>query len=297
MKSIRFESDNGYTLTFAQDTTRKPYILSRIDGDDMSGDANSVKIPGRDGARTYDLTRSQRYVSIEGHIMPDAKDAQLMGKLMSEFKDNAARCFDPGFFGTLYYYAYPGDKGKKLRCRPTGIPAFELPDSWLVRFRVGFESDNAVWESAETMTASLGMTRNNHRFPWYMGGRIAFAFISVRAIIINTTRYNLYPKVTVYNSTIPVHVWNETTGTFLKFNKATGHNHRLVVDVKNATAILEENINNKWVFKENVIHYLTLDSHLTDFVIVPGENEFKILAADGEKPILVITANEIVMGI
>jgi hypothetical protein len=130
-----------------------------------------------------------------------------------------------------------------------------------------------------------------------MGKPAAFSFASVRAVIYNTTLYDLFPTVTVYNSKSPVHVINERTGAFLKFKIPTGENRRLVAYIRNATAVLEENIGGKWVYTENVIHYLTLDSHLTDFVIVPGENEFTINKAEGENPILVITANEPVMGV
>jgi len=296
LKRIRYESDNGYNIEFAD---KEPYILENINGNGLTGEANSVKIPGRDGKKTYNLTRSSRNIEISCAILSKGDKSNLMKQSISENREYAARCFDPRYFGTLYYYAFHGDKGKKIRCRPTGIPAFENDFNNLLKFKLGFESDGAMWEKVEVLYAALGVTRNNYRFPYFMGAPSAFAYIYAEAIIYNPTLYDIYPVVTVYNSVIPVHVKNIDTGTFLKFKVPTGINKRLVIDVKNATAILEENINDKWVFKQNIIHYLTLDSRLTDFVIAPGKNEFKISTVEGqpESPVLVITANETVMGV
>ena len=154
-----------------------------------------------------------------------------------------------------------------------------------------------MWSKTETLFASLGVKRNHYRFPRFAGKPSAFSCVTTRAVIHNTTLYDIPPVITVYDSVIPVHVTNAKTGAFLKFKIPTGKNHRLVADIKNATAILEENTGDKWVYKENVIHCLTLDSRLTDFIVAPGDNEFKIDASAGENPVLIVTANEPVMGV
>jgi len=296
LKKIRYESENGYSIEFISDLNAE-YIFGNIDGNGLTGEANSLKIPGKDGKTTYDLTRSQRDIEIECSVISTGSKIKWMKQTLSENRDYAARCFDPGFFGTLYYYAYRGDSGKKIRCRPTGLPAFEPDVNNLVKFKLGFESDGSAWESVKTLSASLGTIRNNFRFPKFMGKPSAFSYIGAKAVIKNSTLYNIYPVVTVYNSILPVHVKNINTGAFLKFKVPTGENCRLVADIKNATAILEENAGNKWVYKKNVIHYLTLDSRLTDFLIAPGENEFILDIAEGENPVLTITAHEPVMGV
>jgi len=296
VKKIRYESDNGYKIEFSG---QKPYILENIDGNGLTGEAGSVKIPGMDGKRTYGLTRSSRYINISCAVLSKGDKSTLMKQNISESRDYIAMCFDPRYFGTLYYYAYNGDKGKKIRCRPTGIPAFEYDFSNLLKFKLGFEGDGAMWEKADILYAALGMTRNNYRFPRFMGTPSAFAFIYAEAVVYNSTLYDIFPVVTVYDSLLPVDISNINTGAFLKFKIPTGLNNRLVVDVRNATAILEENINGKWVFKQNVIHYLTLDSRLTDFIIAPGKNEFKISTVEGQpgNPVLVITAHEPLLGV
>jgi hypothetical protein len=165
-------------------------------------------------------------------------------------------------------------------------------------FRRDFESGDAFWESVTALTGSLGMVRNHLRFPRFTGVPSAFSFVSARAVIHNPTLYHLAPVVTVYNSDTPVHVENISTGAFLRFKVPTGKNRRMVIDVKNATAVLEEYIGNRWAYKENVMYALELDSHLPEFVIAPGENEFKLIEMSGQsKPILTITAHEPVMGV
>jgi len=295
VKKIRYESDNGYSIEFSE---KKPYILENIDGNGLTGEANSVKAPGRDGKTTYNLTRSQRNIQINCSIAVKGNNIKLMKKTLSENRDYAARCFDPKYFGTLCYYAYSGDRGKQIRCRPTGVPAFENDFNNLVKFRLGFESDDSLWEKIDALYASLGMKGNNYRFPHFTGAPSAFSFVSAKAALYNSTLYDISPVVTVYNSAVPVHVVNVNTGAFLKFKCPTGKGHRLIADVKNTTAVLEQYINNKWVYKQNVIHYLTLDSDLTNFVIAPGENEFKIMEiGEDETPILVIQAHEPIIGV
>ena len=294
MKKIRFENDNGKMIEF---TDKEPYILEKFDGNDLSGEANSIKPPGRDGKKTYSLTRGARRISIECSVISTGDSTKWMTQTRAENRDIVAQAFDPNYFGTLYYYSHPEDKGKKIRCRPTGLPVFDNDFNNLFKFKIGFESDESVWESAEELSASLGTSFNNHRFPQFMGAATAFAYVYSKAEITNDTSYNLFPVITVYNSTTPVNVKNTTTGTYLKFKISTGQNHRITIDVKNASAVREEYINNEWTNQENVIHYLTLDSHLTSFIVVPGLNKFTIDTAGEESPVLIISANEIVMGV
>lgn len=294
MKKIRFESENGYKIEFSE---KKPYILEKFDGNGLVGESAAVKIPGRDGKKTYGVTRGSRNITIECAVVSTGNKNKWTKQEMSENRDYVAKCFDPNYFGMLYYYSYRGDKGKQIRCKPTGLPAFDDDFNNLFKFRLGFESDGSVWEKVEKLYASLGMTVNKLRFPRFSGKPSAFALIYPKAVINNTTLYDIYPVVTVYDSLLPVHVLNKTTGSFLKFKIPTGIDRRIVIDIYNASAILEEKINGEWEYRENVIHYLTLDSRLTDFVIVPGENEFDVMTAEGEKPILTISAHEIVMGV
>jgi len=289
----------GYSIEFVDKESHRnsSYILEKLDGNGLVGEANAVKIPGRDGAVTYNLTRGQRSVSIECAVISTGDKNKWMKQTQAENRDFVARCFDPKYFGTLYYYAYEGDTGKKIYCRPTGSPADDPDFNNLFKFKLGFLSDDAFWEKVEALFAALGMVHNNYRFPHFMGGASAFAFVYGKAVIYNPTLYDIFPVVTVYNSEIPVNVVNVNTGKFLKFKIPTEENRRIVIDIKNITATLEENINGSWQYKENVIHYLTLDSRITDFVIVPGHNEFKIETAEGANPTLTITAHEPVMGV
>jgi len=200
---------------------------------------------------------------------------------------------------TANAYAYRGDRGKKIRCKPTGLPAFDDDFNNLTKFKLGFDSDGAMWEKIDALTASLGLTRNRWRFPHAPIAPAAFSLIDARAVMYNSTLYNIYPVVTVYNTEIPVHVANINTGAFLRFKVPTGKNHRLRADIRNASAVLEENVDDRWVYQESVIHYLTLDSKLTDFVIAPGENEFKLVDMEGQTglAVLVISAHEPLMGV
>jgi hypothetical protein len=293
VKRIKFESDNGHVIEFK---SKPPFILKYL-RDNMSGEANSIKIPGKDGAVTYDLTRSQRHIEISCSVISKGSREKLMKQSQTENRDYISRCFDPGFFGVLYYWGSWQDKGKKIRCRPTGIPAFEDDINNLTNFNLGFESDGSAWSSIEELRASLGIKWGNHRFPAFTGFPTAFSYITTRAIIYNPTRYDIKPTVTVYNSKLPVYVTNETTGAFLKFKIPVEKNQRMIVDIKNTSAILEEYTDYNWTYKENVIHYLTLDSHLTDFVIVPGNNELTIDKAEDENPILTVTANTPILGV
>jgi len=298
MRKIKFESDNGYSIEFTENPEAQ-YILEQFDGNGLAGEPSAIKQPGRDGKKTYGLTRSHRGIQIDCAIISKGGSGRLMKQAQSENRDYAARAFDPGYFGTLYYYAYRGDRGKRIRCKPTGLPAFEPDFNNLTKFKLALDSDGALWEKADAMIAALGLKRSRWRFPHAPFAPASFALIDARAVMTNATLYNIDPVVTVYNSELPVHVANINTGAYLRFKVPTGKNRRLVADIREASAVLEENIDGAWVYKENVIHYLELDSRLIDFIIAPGKNEFKLIGMEGqtEQAILIISAHEPVMGV
>lgn len=263
-----YTSDNGYGITM---TDKPPYILEYLDGNNVAAEANSVKAPGQDGATTYSLTRSQRGIQIAAAVLVDGGES--VKQALSEQRDYLAKVFDPMYFGLMQYYSFDGDRGKQIRCRPTAFPVFDASVGRSVKFKVGFLSDISLWEEIIPTVTEFGYTLNNWTFPYYLFPT-AFSFAFVTGSITNTTLYNVYPVLTVYNSDIAVEIINKTTGKSLKFNRAVGENQRIVVDTKNTTAILEEQINSQWIFRENVMNRLTLESDIAEFYIIPGENVF-----------------------
>ncbi|MHC1694612.1 MAG: hypothetical protein AB9835_04905 [Eubacteriales bacterium] len=292
MEKIQWTSENGVSVTLL-DTP--PLILERLNGNDVSGNAQAVRAPGQDGETVYNITRSARTVNIVGHIWTTGSHLKTVEAAVEEQKNYLCYTFDPKYFGTLIYTTDAG--AKMLRCRPVALPVFGKPHHGLTSFDIDLRSERWDWVDAKEISASIGKVQPNWFFPYFVWGS-PLAFVYATMTLRNDTPYELSPVVTVYNCDTAVEVANQTTGQTLRFNHAVGADEKLIVDTENATAILYEMQDDVWVFKANVLNWLTLDSDITAFKVAPGDNSFIITKQTStSEPVLTVSFHKPLAGV
>lgn len=300
MKRAKFESENGYNAEFTQEYGggQSRNYVEVLDGNRLQGVANSIKIPNRDGVATYGLTRGTREIEMKACTVVYGNKNKPVSQAIAEEKDNICCAFDPRYFGTLYYYAYEGDEGKKIRCRPTALPVMETEYGNAVKFTVGFVSDRAEWSRVKPLTSELGVTKPMWRFPYYIiPKKTVFAVIYNTGGLSNPTKYMIRPKIMIYNSDTAVEVTNVTTGAILKVNHAIAAGERMVIDTAELSVVLETQIGDKWEYAANVINYLDIESVISGFYLAPGRNDLQVQGFGAEKPSMKIEADVPVMGV
>lgn len=299
-----WKSENGYEVEFTdyfKNGKPSQYWLSGFDGNIGTGEAQSLKIPNRDGTVTYGLTRSARDIHLEGAIVSRSDKEKTSRQRMIENRDYIARCFDPKYFGTLYYYTYKDDQGRKIRCRPTGFPAIEQDSGISTNFAVGFVSDESFWSAAEPIGATMGASVKAFNFTHYLFPS-SVGFILTRAVVDNPTLYNIEPRFEVYGNENAIEIHNMATGAFLLFRQPIADGERIIIDVRLRRAWIEDLDDSvtppRWIFRENVINRLSMKSKIQNMLIVPGENEFTIKKQFPEnKTTLIIRGDVPVMGV
>jgi len=304
MKRVYWESerDGGkyiIELVSKKRGTASQYIFKTLDGNGVTGEAQIVKPPNYDGAITYGVTRSSRDIRLEGTIISYGSRDKWVGAEIIENRDYLAKCFDPKYYGTLYYYTYPEDIGRKIRCRPTALPVCEDDFGNITEFKIGFISDESYWVSVNPIQAAMGFKQKWFRFPHgFYKDPTGIAF--TRAILNNPTLYNIRPVIMLFGHERAIEIHNKTTGAFLIFKFPLDANERITIDTKNVRAYIED-LDEKtggWIFRENILHRMTLNSDIKNFILVPGKN---IITLEKHLPeadvVLILTGDIPVMGV
>lgn len=285
--TIQWTNDNNITVRL---TGERPLILDKLNDLGVSGNAQVVRAPGQDGESAFGLTRTAREINITGHAYAIGREDYPIDTALDDLKNLLCQAFDPKYFGTLSYTF--DSREWQIRCRPVAMPAFGKPINGYCSLDVDLRSEKWYWVSSTPDNATLGKVTPNWFFP-YIIMPTPFAFVYADALYYNDTPYELPPVITVFNTGAAAEITNTTTGKTLKFNQAVGANQKLVIDVEELTAILYEYNGAAWVFKANALSWLTLDSDITTFKAVPGENAFTIShQQQSAEPVMSISFNK-----
>ena len=89
------------------------------------------------------------------------------------------------------------------------------------------------------------------------------------------TSEGVFPSLEIYTTGQYVKISNLTTGKSVKIEHAIAEGQKLTIDLKDITAFIwEKNAAGDYVKKEDVSHWMSLDSE--PWNIVPGKNQIAI---------------------
>lgn len=287
-RTIEYQSENGLSVLLGD---KPPYILNTKPGDTLSSASQVVMPPGQDGADEYNITRRQRSIFIEGMIIAEGNKNVSVQTELDRLRKRLTSVFDPRRTGVLIYNTADG-RYRLSRCRSPSTPQYGKCVQNILPFVIELTSGDSLWESDTRYSLPLGTAYFNLRFPLFIpdeGFPMDVEFMD--AIINNDTTLDIKPVIDVFDTSgAHVTVVNETTGTYITVSHDVQEHQKMTIDVANATVKLFEKDGDNWkLVDNNILNWMTPDSDLTSFVIVPGINSFTINDdLPGVKPIMTI---------
>ena len=268
MRVVKWESDNGFTLTFNNSNK----YLCRDLNDDLGAEAQVVKSPGQDGATTYEVTLGQPIINLMGslHSRGNTYDKTRAG--FDHLTDEVSRAMRPNIFGTLTDYR-PGG-ARKIRCRPIARPKFGARIGGSCTIDVEFIADTPFWTQENDVVTTFGKEIGEFRFPLRLPTRMGL--YSKSALVDNTTGIPIFPTIEIFTTSAWISFQNDTTGEYLKVDHVVSQGQKLVIDTAGTRVTLwEQDAEDNFVLREDVSNWVTLDSEY--WAIVPGKNVIRVV--------------------
>lgn len=268
MRSVAWLSDTGRTLTF--EAGHGPYIFRSLTSD-LSASAETAKAPRQDGITTYHVALDERTINLEGAMW--IKGDRTHPALAQYDKARAAlhQIFAPHRWGTLIYYREDGPV--QVRCRPVATPTLTDCVGTYAAIDITFTTDSPYWESAQEYVVGVGAIQRFWHFPW-APVRGAMGAFNRFGSMVNPSEELIYPTVEVYSTSEHITLTNLTTGEFVTIEHAIAEGQKLVVDLRDVTAYLHERVGEDYRQKEDVSHWMSLDSE--PWGLRPGHNQVAI---------------------
>lgn len=268
MRRVSWVSDSGDTVVFDENG---PFYLKELVSD-LSATAETSRAPRQDGVSTWHAALDPRDINLTGSMWVFGDRLHPARAEYDKQRARLCQAFAPNRWGTLIYHREDADV--QARCRPLATPTFGTPVGTYSTLDISFTADSPYWESAEEVVEALGVIRKEWHFPWIpvrepMGSFSPFATGS------NPTAVDVYPTIEVFSTCRYVTLSNLDTGEAVTIEHEIGERQKLVVDMRDVTAILWER-DEAGVFqqKEDVSHWMSLDS--VPWCIKPGGSRITI---------------------
>lgn len=289
MRKAVWVSGRGHTLVFCD---RPPYFFTRLT-DSLGAEADTVKSPLQDGGTTQNVVLGQRSINLTGTAMVLGSRKDPVKKLIDRRKNEIAEALNPKYFGTLVYYT--DDGARQIRCRPVALPTIGKPTANAMSIDVDFISDAPYWESAEQHHEVVGILQKLWRLPWHLP--MVYSCYKAKGTIENPAAEPIYPVVEIMSVSQLVRVVNVTTGKFVQINRPIAEGQKMVIDMGDYSAtIYERGSGGAYVLKEDVSHWLTLDSEPVS--LMPGKNVIDIKNEDPDNaPETIISYRNVFVGV
>lgn len=268
MRSVAWISDSGQTFVFDD---KGPYFYSELTST-LGATPEVGKAPRQDGQTTYHVSLDVPTITFSGAMWIKGSSSNPALAEYDRQRTLLCQAFAPNRWGTLIYYRE--DKAVQVRCRPIALPTIGETKGTYSTIDIDFTADSPFWESTEEYVASLGVNLKLVHFPLApvfgpLGSFNRFATID------NVTSEGVFPSLEIYTTGQYVKISNLTTGKSVKIEHAIAEGQKLTVDLKDITAFIwEKNAAGDYVKKENVSHWMSLDSE--PWNIVPGKNQIAI---------------------
>ena len=174
-----------------------------------------------------------------------------------QLKTRLANTIDLNYQGELVYQNNTGSyaiRGRFLEM-PTGFEKAHSNEKYSLTF---VSTEQPKWKERHERVSRMGAVVGGLTFPFSIQPTIEFGTYTTTFAIINDTYDSLPVKIVVIGTAQSVTITNETTGRFMKFNRAISNEQQLEVDTAKGTAYIRSATTGKIV--ENASHYLTLES-------------------------------------
>ena len=268
MRYITWESDNGRTVEMSKSL---PYLFGELT-DRMGANAEISRAPRQDGQITHYATLATHTINVTGSVVAFGNKNNNAQAVFDRMKSDLSQAFAPNRSGLLIYHREDGDA--QIRCRPLAIPTFGSRHNNSCTVDIELESDASFWEKSVTNLSTIGGQEKMWRFPMAFKPLVFGAFYPFGRIE-NPTAETIYPEIEITSTSQTVRVENSTTGLFIELNRPIMDNQKMVIQTEDASAaIWERTETGGWEEKENVSHWLTLDSN--PWGLIPGVNVVKV---------------------
>jgi len=268
MRSVAWISDNGQTFVFNE---QGPFYYSELTST-LGATPETGKAPRQDGQTTYHVSLDEPTITFSGAMWIIGSKTNPAEAEFDRQRTLLNQAFSPNRWGTLIYYRE--DRPVQIRCRPIALPTISEKKGTYATIDIDFTADSPFWETATEYVISLGVNMKLLHFPWApvrgpLGSYNRFANID------NDTTESVYPTLEIYTTGQFVRIANLTTGKSIKIEHAIAEGQKLTVDLKDITAFIwEKNEDGNYEQKEDVSHWMSLDSEPWD--VVPGKNQIAI---------------------
>lgn len=268
MRSVAWLSDNGQSFVFDE---KGPFFYTDLTAT-LGATPETGKAPRQDGVTTYYVALDEPTVTFSGAMWIMGSKSNPAEAEFDRQRTLLNQAFAPNRWGTLIYYRE--DRAVQIRCRPVALPTISEKKGTYATIDIDFTADSPFWEDATEQVVSLGVNMKLLHFPWApvygpLGAYNRFATID------NDTTENIYPILEVYTTGQYVKLANLTTGKTVKIEHSIAEGQKLTVDLKDVTAFIwERNSAGDFVLKEDVSHWMSLDSEPWD--VAPGKNQIAI---------------------
>ena len=220
MKTLTWVPDNGMTIQFNRGF---PFFCSDADLNSAGASFSEFKPAGSDGVYTAGGTYDVKIIRIPGQIVAVSR-ADLETR-----RNQLAMAFSVHNAGWLISEQWDGTR-KKIRCRPTGNPAFSENIGIGERFTVELRCDRPYWLSYDEIIQTIGHIVPMMRWPW--AAPVMMGYAVAELTINNTTGVEIPTRIEVLSRSTMIRL-TRTCGSqsaVLELAAIIDENQKLVID-------------------------------------------------------------------
>lgn len=272
MRRAVWKSDRGYEIVF--NDRNSPFTMNTLDGNDLAGEAETVKPPRSHGQRAVFLTLGTRGIHIEASVLAVGNYSLPAVKVLDQLTERLSEAFAPHVYGLLTYFSEAG--ARQIRCRPVSLPAFGEKISYYRTVDVDLIADAPFWESVKENVVTVGVLEGYFEWPLEFND-LEMGLYSSTGYIENTHGEAAYPVIEVYTAGSGTTLVNETTGQKIRVDRAIGPGQKMVITTEPSQMSVEvwsKDAAGRFQLTDDVTHWLSLDS--LPFWLSPGKNVVKV---------------------
>lgn len=259
-------------------TNRMPFLLESVEGKgDVSANVQMQSAPFQDGATFIDTTLETRALELIVNIKASSRDE------LNLFRQQVSSIFNPRLgLGKLTYSN--GNIEREIEVVSAGIPIFptgEAKGKWFQRTVINLIAPNPYWEDTIEENYKLEDFVGSFRFPFTLPTRF-----STRGDSKVLANYGDVPTPIEVEFRGPVTnpvITNESTGEFIRINRAIPVGYKLILDTsfgnKRVEIIAPDGTTT------NGFHFIDLQS--TFFGLDIGDNRIGFVAEGGSPEVYI----------
>lgn len=256
-----------------------PFVLAHVSGVGATGvSARQTQGAHQNGVTTHGVVREKRIVRAQLSVL-GAKTRQALyeTRRMMLRMLSLARCFDPAT-GAMGRLIYENDAGRYW--------TYAIPDTppedgsrflhALSGVTVTFACDSPYWNAFETCTHTLSMSDTGFSLPFSLPIRMGTTRFT--AVCENDGAISTPVSIVVEGSGETPEIINESTGAYLRVDRAVAAGERLLIDTDPAE--LRVDIEHADGSVESAFGYLDASCAVSAFTLRPGLNQVRYVSGE-----------------